>query len=267
MSVTDVEAIDVHAHYGLYKVGGSGIAEEFKSAGAETVVARARLAGTGVSVVSPLLGLLPRGKNDAFAGNEEAARIVAATEGLLQWVVVDPLKPETYGQAAEMLKLPKCVGIKIHPEEHCYRISEHGRRIFEFAAERGAVVMTHSGHENSMPEDFVPLANDYPEVRLILAHLGCGWDGDLGHQVRAIQSCRHENTFVDTSSAASITSGLVEWAADEIGAGRILYGTDSPLYFAAMQRARINHAEIADEEKHLILHDNAAGLLGLASNG
>jgi predicted TIM-barrel fold metal-dependent hydrolase len=67
----------------------------------------------------------------------------------------------------------------------------------------------------------------------------------------------------DTSSAKSITSNLIEWAVGEIGAEHILYGTDSPLYFAPMQRARIDNADISDRDKRLILHDNAARLFDL----
>jgi predicted TIM-barrel fold metal-dependent hydrolase len=178
----------------------------------------------------------------------------------LQWVVIDPLKPETYDQADEMLQLPKCVGIKIHPEEHGYPIAEHGEPIFRFAAERRAIILTHSGEQRSMPEDCVPFANDFPEARLVLAHLGCGWDSDPSHQVRAIQSSQHNNVFVDTSSASSIMSGLIEWAVKEIGAERILYGTDTPLYCASMQRTRIDNAAISDEAKRLILRDNAMNL-------
>ena len=44
---------------------------------------------------------------------------------------------------------------------------------------------------------------------------------------------------------------------------KFLYGTDSPLYFAPMQRARIDNAEISDEEKKIILRDNALKLLKL----
>ena len=58
-------------------------------------------------------------------------------------------------------------------------------------------------------------------------------------------------------------SSLIEWAVKEIGAEHILYGTDSPLYFAPMQRARIDNAGISDREKRLILHDNAAAIFGL----
>lgn len=263
MHITDLQAIDVHAHCGVCVGQRNALVNEFMTGDAQTVVERARQARTGLTVVSPLLALLPRRNNDAMAGNQEAVRVVGQTEGLMQWVVVDPLKPKTYQQAEEMLKSPKCAGIKIHPEEHGYPIAERGKAIFSFAARHGAIVITHSGEENSLPADFVPLANGFPEVALILGHLGCGWDSDPTHQVRAIQASKHGNMFVDTSSAQNIIPRLLEWAVREIGADRLLFGTDSPLYFAAMQRARIDHADITDQEKRLILHDNAARLLKL----
>ena len=49
-----------------------------------------------------------------------------------------------------------------------------------------------------------------------------------------------------------------------IGADRVLYGTDTPLYFAPSQRARINYAGISDAEKLLILRENAIRLLDLS---
>jgi hypothetical protein len=202
-------------------------------------------------------GLLPRGSSDPVSANVSAAGIVARTDGLMHWVIVDPLKPETFEQASDMLSGPKCAGMKIHPEEHVYPIAEHAAAIFRFAADRRAVVQSHSGEQNSMPEEFVRFADRYPEVTLILSHLGCGWDSDLSHQVRAVQASRAGNVYTDTSSAKSITSGLLEWAVKQVGASRILYGTDSPLYFAPMQRARVDCAEISDADRRLILKDNA----------
>src|SRR5262249_44738417 len=151
---------------------------DFMTGDGAEVVRRARMADTRLTIVSPLLGLLPRGGADPAEGNREAARVVAETEGLLQYVLIDPTTPETFGQAEEMLKLPKCVGIKIHPEEHVYPIVQHGRAVFEFAARHRAVVLTHTSEQNSLAADFVPFANAFPEVRLILAHIGHGWDGD-----------------------------------------------------------------------------------------
>ena len=259
-----ISAIDVHGHYGRYvRAGQASLLDELSSADAVEVVRRASAANIELTFVSPLAAILPRLHGDAVAGNLEAARATAALPGLRQYVVIDPRRPETYAQAEAMLGEPQCVGIKIHPEEHGYPIREHAAAIFEFAARRRAVVLTHSSEQNSLAQDFIPWADEFAEVKLILAHIGCGWDGDLGHQMRAIQTSRRGNVFADTSSARSIVPGLIERAVREIGADRVLFGTDTPLYHAAMQRARIDHAELAEADKRLILRDNAVRLFNL----
>ena len=263
MSSETIEAIDVHGHYGRYDRGEPGLVNELMSGDGAEVARRARQARTRWTVVSPLLGLLPRGKGDPVAGNRECADVVGRTDGLLQWVIVSPLHPETYRQADELLAAPKCVGIKLHPEEHLYPIAEHGRALFAFAAKHRAVVLVHSSEQRSLAADYVRFANDFPEMKLILAHIGCGWDGEYDHQVRGIQASRHGNVWADTSSARSITPGLIEWAVREVGAERVLYGTDTPLYAACMQRARIDHADLSDADKRLILRENAERLLRL----
>jgi len=266
-NISDMQAIDVHAHVGRYYRKEAPLLNLFMTASGEKVVERALSARIAWSVFSPLGALLPRFEANAVTGNDEAVEVVNTVEGLLQWVVVNPLQPATYKQAEDALKRPKCVGIKIHPEEHGYPIRKHGQAVYEFAAKHRAVVLTHSGEENSLPADFVPFANAFKEVRLILAHLGCGWDNDPSHQVRAILASHHNNLFVDTSSASSVMSGLVEWAVKEIGSNRILFGTDTPLYSAPMQRARIDHAEIGGDDKHAILWENAVRLLNLERRG
>ena len=263
MSIRDLQAIDVHAHFGKYIGAEPPFVAKLLTADIDTVRQRARIANTQLTVVSPLRGLFPRGGADPVAGNDQAARLTGHTEGICYWVLVDPTELRTYRQSADLLTRDDCLGIKIHPQEHVYPITEYGEAIFQFAARHNAVLLTHSGEPQSMPEDFVTLANSFPEVSLILAHLGCGSDGDPTHQVRAIQASRHGNMFVDTSSAMNVIPGLIEWAVKEIGAEHVLYGTDSPLYFAPMQRARIDYAEITDAQKRKILRDNAVSVLRL----
>jgi len=266
-STSDIAAIDVHAHYGDYNFAGVSPEQvDWMTGCADEVVRRATRANVAWTVASPLLGLFPRGKADAAAGNDEAARVVPATPGLLQWVIIHPLQPRTYEQAAEALKQPHCMGIKIHPEEHCYPIAEHGDAIFSFAAEHGAVVLTHSGEDRSMPEAFIPFTDAHPETTLILAHLGCTSDIDPTHQVRAIQQSKAGNVYVDTSSARSIMPRMVEWAVDKVGADRLLFGTDTPLYHTSMQRIRIDHADLSEQDRRLILRDNALRLLEIPNS-
>jgi len=260
MKLSDIPAIDAHAHFGTYiRDDGDPLVDGFMSASAEEVVARGRAAGVEWTIASPLAGLLPRGRTDSVAGNDTAFHAVPAVPGLLQYVIVNPLQTRTFEQARIMLKTPHCVGIKIHPEEHGYRIADEGDRLFDFFEEVQAPVMTHSGCPNSLPMDFVPFADRHPRVRLLLAHLGNG-AGDKQRadlQVRAVQAARHDNLWVDTSSARSILPGLVEWAVKELGPERLLFGSDTPLYHVAMQRMRIEAAEISFEAKRLILRENA----------
>jgi hypothetical protein len=267
MSNESIQAIDVHGHYGRYDCGREDIVNEFMTGDAFAVVERARRANIRLTIVSPLEALLPRGRGDAVAGNRQAAQLVNETPGLLQYVVINPRQPETYRQAEEMLQRPKCVGIKVHPEEHVYPIREFGAAIFEFAAWHRAVVLSHSSDQNSLGSDLVQFANQFPEVRLILAHIGCGWDGDYTHQVRAVQQSQHGNVFADTSSARSITPGLIEWAVREVGANRVLFGSDTPLYHVSMQRTRIDHADLTDAEKQQILYANAERIFGRKLEG
>lgn len=264
MLTSPFPAIDVHAHYGTYNSGKADLINDLMTGDGNVVAERARQANVRLTIVSPLLALLPRGRGDAVAGNIEAVKVVAETPGLLQYVVIDPRVPETYRQAEEMLQTPKCVGIKIHPEEHIYHINEFGEPLFQFAAEHQAVVLSHSSERNSQATDLVDWANRFPEMKLILAHIGCGWDGDLTHQVRGVLKSRHGNVFADTSSARSITPKLIEWAVSQIGVEKVLFGTDTPLYQTSMQRNRIDCAELTDAQKKAILHENAERLFDLS---
>lgn len=259
MTFSDVPAIDSHAHTGRY-LHADPLISEFSSGEAAVVAARAAACGIQWTIASPLAGLLPRGRTvDVAPANEAAFREVPTVPGLLQYVIVNPLQPKTYDQARRMLKSPWCVGIKIHPEEHAYRIADHGEELFSFFEEVGAPVMTHSGCPNSLPAEFVPFADRHPGARVLLAHLGngAGANGRVDLQVRAVQAAKHGNLWVDTSSARSILPGLVEWAVRELGAERLLFGSDTPLYSVSMQRTRIEMADIPAAAKQLILRDNA----------
>lgn len=266
-------AIDSHGHYGAYPSNADmpsradKLVCTFMGAAASEVAERARLSAIEWTIVSPLTGLMPRGRiTDVALANEAAFREVPTVRGLLQYVIVNPLQPKTYEQARRMLQAPWCVGIKIHPEEHAYKITDHGEELFSFFEEIGAPVMTHSGCPNSLPIDFVPFANRHPGAKVLLAHLGngAGDDGRVDLQVQAVQAAQQGNLWVDTSSSRSILPGLVEWAVKEIGAERLLFGSDTPLYHVAMQRIRIEAAEITAAAKQQILRDNAVKFFRLS---
>lgn len=256
-----MQAIDVHGHFGEYDRGFSALTDRMFSGEIDLVRDRALAAGVGLTVVSAIRALIPF-RGDVLRGNDDAVKAAEKYDEIRFWAVIDPLVEASYKQTEELLTHPRCKGIKIHPHAHAYEIKQYGGPIFAFAAEKSAVVLTHSGDVGSYPEDFLPFIDLYPNVELILAHLGNSDDGSVIRQTTAIKHARHRNVWVDTSSMRSMFSGLIEDAVAQLGFDRILYGTDTPLYSTAMQKARIDFAEISAEAKGAILYGNASGLLG-----
>ena len=255
-------AIDVHGHFGRYDRGPAGLIDQMMTGSIETVRERAQAVGVQYTVVSALRALMPYG-GDVLRGNDDAREAAERYADVLFWAVVDPRLPETYRQAEDLLTHPRCKGLKFHPVCHFYEIKQQGAALFEFANAHRALVLTHSGDPGSFPEDFIPFTNQYPEVRLILAHLGNDSQGSVTRQVYAVQQARHGNVYIDTSSARSVFSQLIEWAVGQIGVDRLLFGTDTPLYFTANQKARVEYAALDEAAKRAILWDNPAALLGI----
>jgi predicted TIM-barrel fold metal-dependent hydrolase len=255
-----MKAIDVHGHFGIYERGAGGLSDRLMSGSIEVVRQRAIAAGICLTVVSAIHAFIPYG-GDPLRGNDDAREAAEQHPDIRFWAVLDPRIPETYKQVESLLGHPRCKGIKIHPTEHSCQIEEYGEEIFEFAARHGAILITHSGCKGSFPESFIPFVNRYPSVPVILAHLGNSEDGNVSRQVHALKRAKGGNLYIDTSSARSMNSGLIEWAVSEIGAERLLFGTDTPAHFAASQKARIEYAEIGEEAKQAILFGNAAALL------
>ncbi len=138
------------------------------------------------------------------------------------------------------------------------------RPVMEAAREHDLVVLQHAWSMTKIrqrrfhtdPEDVATLAGRYPDVRIIMAHLtGCGVRGVLA--VKAFS-----NVVVDTSGAAP-ESGIVEYAVEQLGAGRVLYGSDAPIRDFGVALARITGSRLDAGTQRKILCDNARALLRL----
>lgn len=258
-----IPAIDIHGHIG--DAGGFPQREKEKEFFSIPLLKLEKMmldAGVKALLASPAEGIFPYGKHTICSANEEMSTLAERFSWLYQWVIIHPEIPETYRQAEVMLKRENCVGIKIHPDAHQYPISDYGDEIFAFADRFGAVVQTHTGGAFSLPEDFVEYANRYPQVNVLLSHLGNSGDGDVEHQIRAVLKSRHGNLYTDVSSVKSILPHLIEWAVREVGSKKILFGTDTPLHHIGMMRSRIDYADITQEEKEDIFYKNAVRVVG-----
>ena len=177
--------------------------------------------------------------------NEYLHEVVRNNARLRQWVVVHPEMDRTFEQVDEMMAHERVLGIKIHSPCHNYPILEHCDKIFSFANERSLTVQMHPDHILDMPA----VCDRYPNMRLIIAHLG---SEDF---VEAVKNSKAGNIYLDTSGGASNLNNVIEYAVKTLGAERILFGTDT--YSSVFQAGRIAFAQISDEDKRLILRDNA----------
>jgi predicted TIM-barrel fold metal-dependent hydrolase len=129
------------------------------------------------------------------------------------------------------------------------------------AGELNAVVMHDtwlgsSGNEvgQSTPMQLANLAHRHPSVTIFCAHLGGNWE--LG--IRAIRDVK--NLYGDISGSDS-TSGFTEIAVRELGADRVVYGSDIGGRSFASQIAKVIGADIADPTRRLILGGNLRRIL------
>lgn len=184
-------AIDIHAHFGDPACfPQQGLAKEFLRLPLPEFRSACARSHIAAACASPMEAIFPKNAAELLEANRRMAELSAREPLLYQWVVLNPLFPESYAQAEQMLESPKCVGIKLHPDGHGYALEQYGRQLFDFCAGRKALVEIHTGDLCSDPELLVPYANQNPGLRIIAAHVGYGGDGAA--QIRAIQRRRRE---------------------------------------------------------------------------
>jgi predicted TIM-barrel fold metal-dependent hydrolase len=167
--------------------------------------------------------------------------------------------------AYSLQELDRCVrdgpmvGVKLWVAKRCN--APELDPIVEHAASLEAVVLQHTYMKitgnlpgESVPSDIAELARRHPSAPLIAAHSGADWE--LG--IRALR--RTKNVAVDICGFDP-TAGVVEMAVRELGAERVLYGSDAGLRTFASQLAKVMGADIPESARSLILGGNLKRML------
>ncbi len=106
----------------------------------------------------------------------------------------------------------------------------------------------------STPMDLAVLANRHPTVPIICGHTG----GDWTRGIRAVRASKNVSVGIGGSEP---TAGFVEMAVRELGAERVIYGSDAGGRSFSTQLAKVYGADVADSEKRLILGQNLRRML------
>jgi predicted TIM-barrel fold metal-dependent hydrolase len=106
----------------------------------------------------------------------------------------------------------------------------------------------------STPTELAELARRHPAAALICGHTGADWE--IG--IRSIRDCK--NVSVDLSGSDPC-AGMTEMAVRELGAERVIFGSDAGGRSFASQLGKVTGADISEAAKRLILGGNFKRLL------
>ncbi len=196
-----------------------------------------------------------------IAANDEILEALSVwSERAFGFVYLSPQHLDT-----SLAELNRCVGkgpmvaIKLWVAQHCD--TPEVDTIVKRAIQLKAPIFQHTWNKitgnlpgESTAVELARVAARHPKATFICGHTGGDWE----RGIRAIRD--HENIYADLGGGDP-TSGFTEMAVRELGAHRILFGSDIPGRSYGSQLAKVYGARIEEYQKSLILGENMKRIL------
>jgi uncharacterized protein len=252
-----MKCIDVHAYY-----GGFGFPQY--APGIDEIVAFMDQHDVEKAILMSSMGI----QYDFVAGNAELAEAIAPHENLYGYVYLNMHYPELSRRELETyLCSDKFVGAKYNGEySSAAACAEENRAVFDLLEkEYRKPLLLHTWglpeHGNavaySLPSRALQLARDHPQLTVIMGHMG---GTEWMSAIRA--AAQAPNLYTDMQSSIA-DSDKVGAAVRQLGAHKVLFGSGMIGHPLMMQKGAVLAADISDEERHLVLYENAKRLFAL----
>jgi len=240
-----LKILDAHCHVGEGMTYSRTAGELLREMDAQSV------SGAVITAADRFIAVRNREGNDLV--------LTAAAEHPDRLFAFAAANPWYGGEAVEELERAfglGALGLKLHPVLQGFTLSDDiVLPLLELAVEQGKPVYVHTGTPISCtPFQLTELAMRYPRGTFIMGHAAYAdfWN-DVVHSVSCVP-----NIFVETSQhLASVIRTLVE----QIGADRVVYGSDSPLASMAVEIEKITRYVRRAGDLELILGANLRRIL------
>jgi uncharacterized protein len=208
----------------------------------ETLMDWMSKAGVDKAIVLPLdFGIVAKPKQDVEEYNDWVFDWSSRyPDKLVGFMGIDPQRGD---QAIRLIRKyhakfePK--GIKIYPPTGWYPFDEKVSKFWKEVNDMDIAVVTHSGaspsplqEERGRPIHFKPVLDKYPDLRLVIAHLGGMYRKDT-----YAMAPDYPNLFTDCSalqgwlpSDPNVVVDRLKEAISILGPDRIMFGSDCPLF-------------------------------------
>jgi predicted TIM-barrel fold metal-dependent hydrolase len=193
-------------------------------------------------------------------GNREVAKYVDRYEGRFGGsCVITPFRIDEALREIEdcrkkygFLWLGECCNYMTH-----YRYdTPEWAQVMRLATKLNYVVQIHAN-----TEEMQYLAENFPDTTIVFPHFGRS-HRDISARVAIV--AKHKNTHMDISGSGVERVGILEQAVKEIGADRVLYGSDFTINEPSAVVARVRNAFLTAEDREKILFRNVERLLARA---
>lgn len=194
---------------------------------------------------------------------------------LVAFPSVDPVMPmdEMALEVEVCVKEYGAKGVKLHPAEgHYFPTDRRLWPVYEKAQELGVPIITHGGLFMMSPDvpytrplNFEGVLESFPELRLVIAHLGHGYWNESVELAK-----KYRNVYFDTSAVVSGVKHIRVLTDEEavelirtLGVDRVMFGSDYPWFNPVMDLERFMGLPLTPGEKEKILGGNAKKILGI----
>src|ERR1041385_438874 len=243
-------------------------------------VSERHLATTAAADVAIVFGIQAAATGWNVPNNEVLAHVRTAADRLIFFASIDPAQPGFRDELRHCHEELKCRGIKLAPiYQGVHPLDARYHEIYAYCEEHGLPLMIHmattfsSGTplEYARPAHMDQVAIEYPDLKIVLAHMGHPWEGETIAVIR-----RNPNLYADVSALYyrpwpfyNSMRLLSEYRAD----AKVLFGSDFPFTTTAESIAALRRfndvlgqsglPRVPDEVIDGIIQRDALGLLGL----
>ena len=214
-----------------------------------------------------LVWLMPQGVSDVSESNEYIYENAKKYPRFLPfgWANVRE------GVDKAILDAKKCVidygfkGVKLNGAQNDYPIDcEEAMKVCEAISQSGGIIAFHIGADspdNTSAFRAANVAKAFPKTYVLMSHMGGAGEPDRAQEV--IETAKQCPNMMLIGSSIDISR--VKLAVDELGADRVMFGTDAPFRDAVSSLAdyRDMFKQLSDSDKDLILYKNAYRIFGL----
>lgn len=178
---------------------------------------------------------------------------------------------ENYKEIIDDIASMELKAIKLHPDyQHVFFDDERYIRLIDYAANKGLGIIVHAGEDVGLPDTIhctpdmvLNLWKHIQPEKLILAHMG-GWRlwDEVEEKLAGLPFYMDTAVVLNRRFPVRLDNEQFVRMVRKHGADKILFGTDSPWYDQKQALEDFDNTGLNDDEKKLILGENAKRLFG-----